>query len=193
MSLGVQGWGEVVDEEGRREGLVWRGMAGTVGEGNGEPFVRRGFGGGGGGARFPVVILGGGGEMGWSVVDGGGDFIVEGGGFIPPRLTFVNRDFKSLRPFLPVGVDSCGTGEVGSVVSVGAGRNLLATAYPALTSLHPRLFGSLFHFCPRLVAVARSCRLGGDLSCEGGRILFATLSPAFASAKEILFGSVLYF
>ena len=123
---------------------------------------------------------------------GGGDFIV-GGGFIPPRLTFANRDLRSLTPFSPAKDDSCGAFGVVSVVSVGVGRNLFATAYPAFMSLHPKLFGSLFHFCPRLVAVAKSWRFGGDLSCEGGRILFATLSPAFASAKEILFGSVLYF
>ena len=119
--------------------------------------------------------------------------MIVGGGFIAPRLTFANLDFKSVTPYF-----SAGDGVVvveGSTegVCVGSGRNLLATAYPALISLQPKLFGSLFHFCLRLVAVCKSCLFGGDLSVGGGRILFATLKPALASDNDRLFGSFRYF
>ena len=91
----------------------------------GEPFLRRSFGGGGGGGRFPVTMCGSGGR---DCSIAGGDFIV-GGVFIPPRLTFANRDLRSFIPFLTVGDDCCVASDVvGSVVSVGAGRNLFATA-----------------------------------------------------------------
>jgi hypothetical protein len=108
---------------------------------------------------------------------------------MPPRLTLANRDFKSLTP---VAVVSCSPTSGCCGVVEGGGRNLLATAYPALKSFHPRLLGSLFHFCPNVAAVCTSCLFGGPVSSVRGKTLFATLSPALASAKVRLFGSLLY-
>lgn len=58
--------------------------------------IRR-FGGGGGGGAFRNVV---GDDWGSAM---GGDLITGGGGLIPPRLTFANRDFKSLSPDFSVG------------------------------------------------------------------------------------------
>lgn len=55
----------------------------------------------------------------------------DGGGLIPPKLTFANRAFKSLTPFCSGG-DCTGSGSATVVtsdgLSAGVGRNLFATA-----------------------------------------------------------------
>jgi hypothetical protein len=111
--LGVH---DEVDGEDVRPGFVERFM----GAGGGGDVARRGLGGGGGGGLLPEVVVGV-----CACATGGNMFEVVVGSFIPPMLTFANRDFKS---FTAVAGGSCSL-----VVSccagcaVGGGLNLFAT------------------------------------------------------------------